>query len=237
MLDLVSRLAAVKTFAGLPVADLRAIVMAGQIRRYPAGTTIFLEGEPCAGFFAVLSGRVHLRKADEHGHEKIIGVIEPVIPLNAAAAVDGGPNPATAIAVQDCVAWHMDHQALQDMLQRYPQIGLGLLRVLAARTRLLVTSYRDLSFLSVRGRTAKLLLDLSDNGRRPIDRHQHPGRDLAARVGIAPETFSRSLSALCESGLIVCNRSNITVSRPEDLARLAQVDASVPQELASSIAL
>lgn len=237
MFDLVKRLANVRTFAGMPVADLRTIVSAGRIRRYPAGSMIFLEGEPCAGFFALLSGTVHLHKADEHGHEKIIGVIEPVVPLNAAAAVDGGTNPATAVAVQDCMAWHIDHQTLQAILARYPQLSLGLLRTLAARTRLLVTSYRDLSFLSVRGRTAKLLLDLSGNGRLPINRRQHPSRELAARVGAAPETFSRCLSELCSSGFIGCTRSVITVGSPEELAKMAQLDTAAPHEIASSIAL
>ncbi|MEW6232568.1 MAG: Crp/Fnr family transcriptional regulator [Chloroflexota bacterium] len=237
MEDLVRQLGHVRNFTGLSEADLQVIVTAGQVQRFVARSVIFREAEPCAGMFVLLSGQVHLCKLGAQGQEQIMAVIEPVIPFNAVAALDGGPNPATAVAVKDCMVWHIGYEPFQALLRRYPQIGLGLLRMLAARTRFLVSQYEDLSFRSVQARTAKLLLDLSNHGQRTIERREHSIREMSARIGTVPEVVSRSLRAFREEGHIVCTRRAITVCRPEALSRLAQIDAELLKELVSSIGL
>jgi CRP-like cAMP-binding protein len=106
-------------------------------------------------------------------------------------------------------------------------IGLGLLRVLAARTRNLMAQYEDLSFRSVLARTAKLLLDLSERGARPIRRHEYPNADMAARISTVPEALSRSLQVFRKNGDITCTRATITVNQPETLEKFARVEKTL----------
>jgi len=219
--DLIAQLQTVEHFRNLPDADIRAIINAGRVRRFAADETIFAESEPCAGMFVLLQGQVHLRKLGPQGQESILAIVEPVIMFNEVPVLDGGTNLATAIAVTDCLTWQIGCEAFQALLQRYPQIGLGLLRVLARRNRLLVAQYEDISFRSVQARAAKLLLDLSDSGRQPIDRRKHPNRQMAARIATVPEAFSRALNGFKQRGAITCIRSEIIVSDPEALASLA----------------
>jgi CRP/FNR family transcriptional regulator len=214
---LIVQLQRVEHFRHLPEADLRVIIGAGRVRRFAEDEVLFSEGAPCAGMFVLLQGRVHLRKLGSQGHESILAVVEPVIMFNEVPALDGGPNLATALAVQECLVWQIDCANFQTLLDKYPQVSLGLLRVLARRTRFLVSQYEDLSFRSVQARAAKLLLELSDHGRLPIDRRKHPNYDLAARVATGPEPFSRALNHFKLSGYITTTRAEIVVCAPAGL--------------------
>ena len=106
----------------------------------------------------------------------------------------------------------------------YPQMGLGLLPVLASRHRVLMARFEDMSYRSVLARTAKLILELSDFGQHEINRRQHSVDEMSARIGTGREPVSRSLRRLCESGIITCTRSTIVVSDPDALAIQAHVD-------------
>ena len=68
MNELAMRLGRVQALSGLARAErCRQLWIGGQIKRFPAGSTIFMEGEPCAGMFVLLSGRVHLCKVGPQG--------------------------------------------------------------------------------------------------------------------------------------------------------------------------
>ena len=100
--ELAARLGRVRHFRGLPEEALQAIVSAGRMRRFAAGTMIFQEGEACAGMFVLFTGRVHLCKQGPRGQQHIMAIIEPVIMFNEVAVLDGGPNPVMALAVESC---------------------------------------------------------------------------------------------------------------------------------------
>jgi CRP/FNR family transcriptional regulator len=220
--ELIARLQRVEHFRNLPAEDIRAIIAAGRVRRFAAGEVIFAEAAACAGMFVLLGGQVHLRKSSSQGQETILAVIEPVIMFNEVPALDGGPNLTTAVAAKSCILWQIGCDHFQAIVQRYPQLALGLLRVLARRNRHLVAQYEDLSFRSVEARAAKLLLDLSEAGQRTIDRRQHPGHQLAARIATVPEAFSRALKSFRQAGYIASTRVEISITDPVGLAHLAE---------------
>jgi CRP-like cAMP-binding protein len=223
--SLVEQLKAVRHFSQLSLPQLQRIVSSGNIRRYVSGETVFNEGEPCSGMYVLIRGKVHLCKFGPQGQANIISVIEPVIMFNEVAVLDGGPNPVTAIAAENCTVWQIGFKAFQDLLEAIPQVGLSLLRVLASRNRQMILRYEDLSFRSVVARTAKLLWDLSDRGNNPINRRICSIEEMARRIATAPEVVSRSLNALKSRGLIDVSRSTITVLQPERLAEIALLPA------------
>jgi len=225
--DLVELLGRVEHFKRFPAADRAEIVNAGKLRAFSAGSVIFHEGEPAAGMFVLFEGHVHLCKTGPQGQQSIVAEIEPVIMFNEVTVLDGGPNLTTAIAVQDCLTWNIAVESFQVLLKRYPIVGLGLLKVLAARTRNLLSQYEDISFRSVLARTAKLLLDLSEQGTCPIDRKKYSNTDMAARISTVPEALSRSLQVFRKAGDITCTRTTITVKQPQTLERFAQVERTL----------
>jgi CRP/FNR family transcriptional regulator len=228
--NLANRLGNVSHFMNLPLTDRLSIVLAGNMRLFAPGTTIFNEEEPCAGMFVLLKGHVHICKLGPQGQQNIIANIDPVIMFNEVALLDGGPNPYTALAVQNCLAWQISHEGYQKLLRRYAkdqymEVALGLLGIMAGRYRQLLENYADLSFLTVPIRVAKLIYELSDEGKQPIDRHEVSINEMAARIASVPEAISRSLNMLSCQGLINATRAKITVIKPDELANLGQVDS------------
>lgn len=213
----------VRHFRHLEDGDLDRILSVGQVRHFAPEEAIFYEGEKSAGLFVLLGGRVHLYKLGQEGQESILSVIEPVIMFNEVPAIDERHNAVTAVAAESTIVWWTDSTQFRQILLDFPMLAFGLLQVLATRNRLLVGQFEDLSFRSVLGRTAKLLLDLSEHGEKPIDRYRHPNRELAARISTVPEAFSRSLSLFHKKGYIVATRGQLLISEPEKLARCAQI--------------
>ena len=221
--NLIESLKTVRHFRNLGLAELHTIVTSGQIRTIQANAVIFTEGEPCAGMFVLMKGLVHLKKLGPQGQVNIMAVIEPIIMFNEVAVLDGGLNPLTAIAIQQSIVWQISHESFQALIERIPQVGLSLLRVLARRNREMITHYEDLSFRSVIARTAKLLLDLSDDGRHTINRRNCSIEEMASRVATVPEAISRSLNVIKSSGTILVCRTEITILSSGKLAELALI--------------
>lgn len=225
--DLIRRLSGVRHFQHIQPAELEQIVLLGQVQSYRAGETIFQEEGACAGLFVLLSGQVQLGKLSPQGQNAILAVFDPVIMFNEVAALDRGSNPATATAIEDSFIWRLDADHLEILVIRYPHVGLGLLRVIAARNRRLVGQFEDLSFRSVLSRTAKLLLELSANGEKEIDRRRHPVHQMAARIATVPEAFSRSLKVFRTNGDIRCSALTIEVLHAQHLSEIAEIGTRV----------
>lgn len=220
--DLLARMRRVECFRRLSDEELTAILFAGEIRTRGSGETLFAEGERCAGLFVLLLGQVELCKHSQDGQVSIITVIDPVIMFNEVAALDGGENPVTAVAHGNVTCWRVATEGLQHMVLRHPSLALGLLRVLANRNRFLTSRYEDLSFRPVLGRTALLLLRLSEDGCSTIDRREYPNRRMAAMVSTVPEAFSRALRLLRQQGVLSATSRTISIVDTERLRCLAK---------------
>jgi len=228
MEEYVELLRSVPHFKGFKPSDLLKIINSGDLKRFKKDRYIYAEGDSSAGMFVLFSGKVHLCNYSCEGQMQIFSMIEPVIMFNEVTAIDGGPNPATAIVVKDCLTWNITYEAFENLVRQYPDpaIGLAMLRVMAGRTRELIALCGDLSFRSVLSRSAKLIYDLSLNGTKPISRIDFPLTDLSARVSTAPESISRSLSWLNKRGIITTDRNMITVINIPALLEIALEESS-----------
>ena len=233
---LAERMGNVSHFKKLPLNDRLTIVRAGQMRYISAGSMIFSEGDPCAGMFVLLRGRVHLCKTGPQGQESIIAVLEPVIMFNEVALLDGGSNPYSAMANKNCLIWQISCESYNTLLERYTQepfmhLSLGLLGIMAERYRQLINHYADLSFLTVPVRVAKLIYELSEEGQHTIQRKNISIQEMAARTSTVPEAISRALNFLRCQGMIATSRSEISILDGEELKRIAQIEQVILRSL------
>lgn len=224
---LIKQISSVKHFKHLSVSELKKIILAGKIKNFRKDETIFNEHEPSAGLFVLLNGQVQLCKISQQGQLSILSIIEPVIMFNEVSALDDGTNPVTAISSQNSMLWQIPPDALQQMILDYPTVGLGLLRILAARNRKLVNQFDDLSFRTVLSRTAKLLLELSTCEKKIINRKKHPNYQMAAQIATVPEAFSRCLQTLKKQGVINISPQTIEIIDLNTLIKIAQVEMTL----------
>jgi CRP-like cAMP-binding protein len=232
--NLINRLGNVPHFKGVPESVLRDIVFAGQVLRFPAGSVIYREEEPAAGLYVLFKGQVNLCRLGLNGQIYIITIIKPVIMFNEITVVDGKPNPVTAIAAIDCVAWQVSHERYQMLMNCYPMVGTGLLRVMAERNRMMLRLYEDVITRPVLARVAKLLLDMSHNGQSPINRYQHTNHMIAALAATVPEAVSRSIKSLKTMGYLDCTRAEIKILELKELVNCAMIEPIVMESSPSA---
>jgi CRP/FNR family transcriptional regulator len=222
--ELAERMKSLPHFSRLSISDLISLVKAGEIKRVDEGQCLFEEGMPCNGLYVVLSGEVKLQKIGPEGQNYIMAVIEPISMVNEVAVLDKGPNPATAIVGVDSRVWHISYDGFEVLMDKFPQIAVGLLPILAKRNRWLISQYENLSFLPVRARTAKLLLDISDDGKKLVDRQGYPVHEMAGRISTAPEVLSRAMRSLKDDGYIDYDREEIEIVNASGLKKIAYIE-------------
>ena len=115
----------------------------------------------------------------------------------------------------------------QDLVRRYPEVALKIIRVLGQRLRQSMELVRDLSFKQVPHRLAGLLLKLgseygADAGKGLLIDLPLSRQELADIVGTSRETITRELKKMEREGLIEVDRRLITVVDIEHLRARAR---------------
>ena len=212
-------------FAGVGQAQLDAVARAVVERSYGRGDYVFLEGESCQGLYVVKSGRVRIYKISPEGREQVLLVAGPGDTFNEVPVFDGGPNPASVEALEPTVLLLLPRGALLAMVETQPQIGRAFMRTFAVRLRQLVGLVEELSFKTVTGRVARILLEQlpasagEGGGQSPRRLTQ---REIAAMAGTAREVAGRALKALEQQGAIRIERGRIIIIDRERLANLGR---------------
>ncbi len=186
-------------FASLPPEILEAIRRRVVTRTYSRGALIYAEGDPSRGLYLVGRGSVRIFKSSEEGKEQDLHRIGAGQSFSDAAAFDGGPTVANAEAMEPTVILLVPRQALEELMLQYPEIGLSVTRVLAARVRELSALAGALSLRHVASRIAGVLLRLpARDGLVALP----PRHELAAMVGTVREVATRALRHLQRSGAV-----------------------------------
>lgn len=185
---------------------------------------IIIEGEPSETLYFLASGAVKTFKVSPEGKEQILRILRPGDALNDVAVLDGGPNYASAQAMDPVIVCGILSSDLGILLAGRPTIALKIIRILAERVRQFVSLVEDLSFRDVSSRVAKLLLQYADT---EADSQKKMASltprltqyEMAAMIGTAREVVGRSLRFLEAEGIIRIERHRIIIVDYEALKR------------------
>lgn len=205
-----------------PEETVRTFAAVASVRRYAAGEVIFLEGGPGAGLFLVASGTVKISRFSKDGREFILHLCHVGDTFNDVSALDGGPNPATAIAHNDAVLLRVGRRDLQAITARHPSLAWALIESLARRARHLVDIVQDLSMRNVRGRLARLLLEQAQQSQDEEVARLLTQEEMASHLGTVREVVGRALRSLAADGIIEFDRHRIVILDPDRLAEEAE---------------
>jgi CRP/FNR family transcriptional regulator len=75
---------------------------------FSQGEILFLEGEPCRGLYVVKSGRIRVFRTSPEGREQVLLIAKQGDSFNDLPLFDGGPNPASASALEAAGAIRME---------------------------------------------------------------------------------------------------------------------------------
>lgn len=187
------------------------------------GEMVLLEGEPGEALYFVVSGMVKLFKTSGEGKEQILFLVGPGESFNDISAFDGGPNLASAQAVEAVDLCGIRKTDFEFVLRNYPQVVVNANNVLTKRIRVLTLLIEDLSFKHVIGRVAGILLKYAGDGTGPKIRLTQ--QEMAAMAGTAREVVGRSLKMLESDGAIRLDHHRIVISDKEMLQNMIETFA------------
>ena len=212
-------------FAQLDDEQLAKIEAVARPLVLPAGSTLFLRGDPAAAVYLLAEGRVKVYKLLRDGRT---ATIRHVVPRQtfAEAALFHDTYPSSADTMVACRLYRFDTRAFHDLLLAEPRLAVNLLGAMAELLALLNRRVEEL-LLPVPARLARYLLALADEQIVPpaqTVKLPTSKRELAARLGTVPETLSRTFNRLKRGGVLRMNDDHVVVEivDAEKLRRLAQ---------------
>lgn len=184
------------------------------VRRWPAGSVLFHEGDRADRVLLVRQGRVKLVATEANGTETVLAVRGPGELVGEVAAVDGRPRSASAVAVDAVTCSVVPTDLFRAVLEAEPGAAMALLRVMAARLREAEGRRAEHGSLDTVQRLARRLLELAGTGTTVSGLNQD---DLAALIGGSRESVAKALLALRRAGLVRTGRRSIEVVDREGL--------------------
>jgi CRP/FNR family transcriptional regulator, cyclic AMP receptor protein len=212
--------------ARLGPADRDALTARGRRRQFPAGASLFLEGETCSTVMIVMSGRVKVFSLTEHGEEILLAVRGPGALLGELSAVDGAPRSASVAALESVVVLVVPLAAFVEYLRGHGDAGIVLLQMVTAKLRDADRKRVEAAAYDIAARVARRLVELADRFGEPDGTGVRIAvalsqDELAGWVGASREAVAKALRVLRDRGYVTTGRRTMTVLDLAGLRRRA----------------
>jgi CRP/FNR family cyclic AMP-dependent transcriptional regulator len=185
---------------GLPL-DLKAGLFAkARTKSLGPDQTLFLTGDPSDGCYLLDEGLLKVTVIARTGGERILAILGPGEMVGELSMMDGTTRSASVTALRDSKLSFISRAAFEAFANVHPEIYRHCMILLARRLRYTNDALAATSFISLKGRVARTLLNLAeafghDVGSGRILVHQKVTQsDLAAMAGIARENVNRILN-------------------------------------------
>jgi CRP-like cAMP-binding protein len=164
-----------------------------------ADETLFLAGDAGDGCYLVEDGLLKASVLSSNGSERVLAIFGQGAVIGELSMIDGAPRSASVTALRASKLNYVSRVAFESFAESNPHAYRYITIVLVQRLRDTNGALVATSFLSVKGRVARALLNLAEafgrdvGGGRILVRQKVTQSDLAAMAGIARENVSRVL--------------------------------------------
>jgi CRP/FNR family transcriptional regulator len=206
--------------------DQAQLATVSGVATFARGDHLFSEGDPSEAFITIATGRVKIVKSTPAGKDVILEVFGAGDPLGAAAAFEGRPFPASAVALEPTTCLAIPRREFFSLLERRPTLVRGLLLGLTLRMVELTNRIVELSGGKLEPRFARMFLKMAEESGHPCpDGVLIPGalsrQDLADLAGTTIETCIRIMSRWGKEGLVRTDREGFVILDRTALETLA----------------
>ncbi|MGD2112374.1 MAG: Crp/Fnr family transcriptional regulator [Gammaproteobacteria bacterium] len=190
-------------FSGLPVTAFTDDLEPIDHFIFPAGKTLYHEGEDVGAVFTVRRGLIKLLSVTELGEQRIVRLAGSKSAIGLEVLDAGNTYRHTAIAAGDADVCRIPVQTIELLNVRFPILCDQIRRRLQDQLDRADEWIVNLATGPARKRVANLLLFMQQhanghNGTFPM----LGGNDMAAIIGSSPETVSRNIAALKRQGIL-----------------------------------
>jgi CRP/FNR family cyclic AMP-dependent transcriptional regulator len=164
------------------------------------GQTLFLPGDPSNGCYRLDEGLLKVSVIATTGGERILAILGPGAMVGELSMIDGMVRSASVTALRDSKVSFISRADFEAFANDNPEVYRYGMILLARRLRYTNDALAATSFMSLKGRVARTLLNLAEafgddvGSGRILVRQKVTQSELAAMAGIARENVSRILT-------------------------------------------
>lgn len=215
------RVKALPLFRQTSPETFRDVTAGAFLQRFPAGTTLLMEGDTVDFLYVLLGGIVELQGSWKD-KETTLAVLRPVSTFILAAVVLDADALMSARTLERSEILMLSGEALRRTMRQDPDFAFAVAQELSGCYRGLVRAVKNHKLRGGAERLANYLLTQRvRQGKTDTIVLPHEKRVLASLLGMTPENLSRAFSSLANQGVVV-NGPQVTFTRPEALERLAR---------------
>jgi CRP/FNR family cyclic AMP-dependent transcriptional regulator len=186
-------------FSVLPADVLTKLFSQARTVALAPNQMLFLAGDPGDGCYRVNEGLLKVSFVSPSGGERILAILGPGALVGELAMIDGAPRSASVAAIRETKLAFVSRAIFDGFTQANPEVYQHIAIMLARRLREIDGTLAAASFLSLKGRVARALLNLANafgkdlGSGRILIQQKVSQSDLSAMAGIARENVSRIL--------------------------------------------
>jgi CRP/FNR family transcriptional regulator len=209
---------------------MQAIGHATTMTRCSRGQQILSPDDPPDRIHIIKQGRVRLYRTTPDGKQLTLDIHEKGTILGDMAMLGQDRVPeAYAEAIDDGVICTISPDELRSLIERYPIIGINIIRHLSGRLQAAERELEAMAYQRVDQRLARRLIDLAarfgvETERGTLIRARLTQQELAELVGTTRETLAHTLSDLRRRGILDTERHQVVIRDAERLAEIADPD-------------
>jgi CRP/FNR family transcriptional regulator len=192
----------------LDAADLDIVDRHKHDRILKPGQLLFNQGDPCEGIYCIKDGLVGERRVDAEGRSTLVRLCHPGTTVGYQDLLSKTDHRNSAEILRESYVCFIGKSIVRQLLSRSPSLGERFLHRSLQDARQLEDELVEAKTIGVRERFLHLLMIFYEKyGRQdaaighvldiPVTR-----QDMAALIGTAPETVSRTISKIDADGLI-----------------------------------
>lgn len=225
---LLSELRQLHLFKAMNDQQFDSLLLSLRIKNLQADQMLFQQDEKLTHIYYVYSGAIKLCRSTRKGDEKIIEVIQSGKSFAEGVLFGGGPKyPVSAIAMKSSSVVSIDANRYLNILQSSNTLCINMLGHLSQRLHWML---RELDKQTLHNASFRIV----DYFLNQINTNEQsdffdlcltiPKRDIASRLSIKPETFSRALKSLVKKGLIEIEDNHIILKNVKQLREMVELE-------------
>ncbi len=212
-------------FCRLPKPEMEAFQKIKFTLAYPAGATLFVEGQACRGIYILCKGRVKLSATSSEGQILILKIAKPGAVLGLNATVSGTPYDTTAETGQPCQLNFVKQAEFLQFLKEHRAASMQAAIHLSRECQQAYQQLRSFAMRSAPERIARLMLDWSHGDSGMTTAHgikvalTHD--EIGQIIGMSRETVTRTLANFRKQHIAEIHGSTLLIQNLPAIQKLA----------------
>lgn len=216
----------VDLFADLTPAQLREISQTLPMQTCHVGGLVTSPDDHDERLYVIKRGRLRLYRLTPDGKQLTLEILDKGRIVGRMAWLGQQLTDAYAEAIEDALICSFTPQELQRLIDRFPGVGVNIIRYLSGRLAVSEREREVMAFRSVEQRLAARLIELVERFGQPVDDGtaidaRLTQQELADMIGTSRETLATTVAGLREQGVIEMHNQRVVVldlERVHDLA-------------------